>query len=177
MSSIVSVLHPSVPSWSARHHRPACTVPEPWRDWLFDSSSLTARLQALRPGTFAVKPIAQYYGKPSLLEQQELGLHFDSRLWVREVELSLAGQTLVYARTAIPLHTLTGAERQLMLLGSRSLGSYLFAQPSLQRGPLRVSQCSTNSMGVHWARRSVFSLRKKALMVSEGFTEQLLDFL
>ncbi|MEN9464058.1 MAG: hypothetical protein RL217_239 [Pseudomonadota bacterium] len=98
-------------------------------------------------------------------------------VWVREVQLKVAGKTLVYARTAVPLQTLTGAERCLMQLGSRSLGSYLFTQPSLKRTELKASRCPANELGLTWSRRSIFYLHRKPLMVSEAFTQDLLDFL
>lgn len=177
MSAIASLLHPLSPSWSGRPHQPRFATPDPWRSWLFDAGSLTARLKALAPADFAVEPIFQGFAKPSFIEQQEMQIGTQEAVWVREVRLNLAGQTLVYARTAIPLQTLTGAERRLMQLGSRSLGSYLFTQPSLKRSALKASPCPANELGLTWSRRSIFYLRQKPLMVSEAFTQKLLDFL
>lgn len=177
MSAIVSLLHPLSPSWSGRHYQPSFATPDPWRNWLFDSGSLTARLKALAPDAFAVEPTAQGFAKPSFIEQHEMQLGAQEAVWVREVQLKIAGKTLVYARTAIPLQTLTGAERCLMQLGSRSLGSYLFAQPSLRRTELKASRCPSNELGLTWSRRSIFFLHHKPLMVSEAFTQALLDFL
>lgn len=173
MPSLAKILHPHVPNWSNHHQHQAFLVPEFWSDWLFDTGSLTARLVALRPGGFEVVPTRQFYGHPTTIEQQELGLQAQQTVWVREVILKLNKLPVVYARTAIPLTTLTGAEKQLLRLGSRSLGNYLFNQPHLKRGQLLASRCQKNDLGLLWSRRSVFYLGKKGLMVSEAFTEHL----
>ncbi len=175
--SLAPVLHPSAPRWSNRNQRRAFSLPPIWRDWLLDQQSLTARLGALRPGTFNVQVLAQYYGEPTTVERQALKLYGNQRLWIREVILRLGDVPLVYARTAVPLSTLTGSERRLQALGSRSLGSYLFSQPSLRRTPLQVSHCKANALGLEWSRRSVFTLHGKPLMVSEAFSRRLTEFL
>lgn len=177
MPSLATVLHPSAPGWSNRNQRRAFSLPPIWRDWLLDQQSLTTRLSALRPGTFNVQVLAQYYGEPTAVERQALKLYGNQRLWIREVILCLAEVPLVYARTAIPLTTLCGNERCLQHLGTRSLGSYLFRQPSLHRTPLQVSHCKANTLGLEWSRHSVFTLRGKPLMVSEAFSRRLTEFL
>lgn len=177
MPKLATLLHPIRPGWSGCNQCQPFLLPALWRDWLFDSGSLTARLSALRPGRFRVQVLGQYYGQPTPLERAELGLGSNASVWVREVILLLDETPLVYARTAIPRSTLTGAERRLQALGSRSLGSYLFRQPQLQRGPLRASHCSRNALGLEWSRRSVFRLGHKALMVSEAFSGRLPEFL
>ncbi|MCD8522306.1 MAG: chorismate lyase [Saccharospirillaceae bacterium] len=175
--SLASVLHPSAPRWSNRNQRRAFSLSPQWRDWLLNEQSLTARLSALRPNTFNVQVLAQYYGEPTPTERQALQLYGSQRLWIREVILRLGDVPLVYARTAIPLTTLCGDECRLQHLGARSLGSYLFRQPSLRRTPLQVSHCKANALGLEWSRRSVFTLRGKPLMVSEAFSRRLTEFL
>lgn len=177
MSRLAQILHPATPYWSGRLHRHSHTLPHPWRSWLLNSASLTARLTALRPGEFRVQPLAQYYGQATVTERTELGLSTAQPVWVREVQLLLADAPVVYARTAIPLTTLTGAERELQRLGNKSLGSYLFRHPQFKRGPLYASRCAPNDLGLDWTRRSIFYLGQKPVMVSEAFTSHLLDFL
>lgn len=176
MPSLAKILHPQVPDWSNHRQHQAFLIPKFWADWLFDAGSLTARLKALCPGKFSVVPTRQFYGSPSTIEQKELGLQSQQSVWVREVILQLDGLPVVHARTAIPLTTLTGPEKQLQQLGSRSLGSYLFSQPHLRRGELIASRCQENSLDLLWSRRSVFYLGDKGLMVSEAFTEHLPRF-
>lgn len=176
MPAVAKILHPLTPSWSNYYQQPAFLVPKQWASWLFDSGSLTARLSALQPGTFHVQPIKEYYGAPTPTEQAELKLANNQTVWVREVILLLGSKPIVYARTAIPLSTLSGNEKRLQQLGKRSLGHFLFSQPHLKRGKLIASRCPSNSLGLLWSRRSVFYLGHKGLMVSEAFTHHLFDF-
>ena len=171
-----SIMHPPAPGWSDRNTVPAWQLPRFWRDWLLDQGSLTARISALRPGTFNVQVVQQYTGRPTTVEQQALKLSARQSVWVREVILRLGDTPLVYARTAIPLSSLRGDETRLRRLGNRSLGSYLFRQPSLRRTPLQVSHCRANDLGVQWSRRSVFILHGKPLLVTEAFASELADF-
>ena len=173
-TSLPRILHPLAPTWSGRNRRVACRFSAFWRDWLFDQGSLTARLCTL--GDFSVNIVREYHGHPTQLERQQLKLPHHARVWVREVVLSVNQQPLVYARTAVPAATLTGQERRLQHLGQRSLGSYLFRQPRLQRQPLSVCHCNHNALGLEWCRYSVFTLGRKPLMVSEAFAHDLVHF-
>ena len=107
---------------------------------------------------------------------------FRERALIREVQL-LCGETpWVFARTVIPVRTLTGAQRRLAWLGSRPLGAYLFADPAMQRGPVELVcirpgaemyQAAVKSLADHpgslWGRRSLFRLAGKPLLVCEMF--------
>lgn len=175
-TGLARILQPAAPRWSGRNHIPACRLPPLWRDWLFAQGSLTTRLSQLRPGTFHVQVLRQFCGRPTPLERESLRLRNQQSVWVREVILCLADVPLVYARTAVPINSLNGAGRRLLTLGNRSLGSYLFHQPSLRRTPLQVSRCNDNHLGLQWARRSVFTLQGRPLLVSEAFSSRLTEF-
>lgn len=172
-TSLSQILHPLCPEWSRRQEIPACQLSRFWRSWLYDKGSLTARLSRLRPGTFRVESTREAYGRPTPVERRELGLSQSAHVWYREVTLYLGATPVVYARTAVPLNSLTGANRRLQHLGNRSLGSYLFSQPSLKRSPLRVSRCADNALGLEWCRRSVFHVHQRPLMVTEAFSQTL----
>lgn len=173
MPALADILHPVAPSWSTKNNCQSFLLPAKWRHWLLDSGSLTARLKALQPGVFWVEVLQQYYAAPTGIEQTEMQLDSSQKVWIREVVLHLADTPVVYARTAIPLHTLCGNEKRLQHLGNSSLGSFLFRQPHLKRGKLKVSHCQGNNLDLTWARRSVFYLGHKPLMVSEAFSQQL----
>ena len=175
MPALADILHPVSPSWSVRVNYQSFLLPYLWRSWLFDAGSLTARLKALRPGQFRVEVLNQYYDSPTSVERTEMRLSSNQKVWVREVVLMLGEVAVVYARTAIPLATLSGSEKRLQHLGNSSLGGYLFRQPHLKRGKLKVSRCAANDFDLTWARRSVFYFGKKPLMVSEAFSQQLQD--
>lgn len=102
--------------------------------------------------------------------------------WVREVQLLCDRQPWVYARTVVPVTTLTGAQRRLAHLGDRPLGAFLFADPSMSRGPVELAPVSSGQAmfceavaglasepGEIWARRSVFRVGNKPLLVTEIF--------
>ncbi|WP_430460878.1 chorismate--pyruvate lyase family protein [Thalassolituus sp. LLYu03] len=170
---LARTLHPLAPVWSNRNQIPAFSLRPLWRDWLFDQGSLTARISALRPGTFHVEVLGQYAAHPTATERRTLNLGQQQAVWVREVILRLADEPIVYARTAVPMSTLRGSGAQLRHLGNRSLGSFLFRQPGLKRTPLQVSHCAANQLGLQWARRSVFTLRGGRLLVTEAFSSRL----
>jgi chorismate--pyruvate lyase len=164
--------------WLTRRQLFNQTVPHVLLDWLFDSSSLTARLQRRCPGQFRVELISQKIEKPRLDEISLLGLrHGDSAL-VRQVRLLCADICVVCARTVIPLSTLSGKERSYANLGNRPLGAMLFADRSMRRGPVMVSRLNEADalfkytgivQGDIWGRRSVFFVSDKPLLVSEYY--------
>jgi len=168
--------------WLTRRQLFNQTLPHALLDWLFDASSLTARLQRRCPGRFRVELISQRIEKPRLDEIRVLGLcHGDSAL-VRQVRLFCADACVVYARTVIPLSTLSGKERSYANLGNRPLGAMLFADNSMRRGQVMVSRLNQDDVlfkhtgveqGDIWGRRSVFYVSDKPLLVSEYYLPAL----
>lgn len=157
-------------------------VPPGVLDWLLDEASLTRRLQAVCSGPFSVHVISQTWDRPMMNEARALNLHPGKYALVRQVELLCGDVPFVYARTIIPRKTLSGSLRRLAHLQSRSLGATLFALPSMRRGEVEIANLRDSSR-VHqlmaergillppsvWARRSVFHVYKKPLLVSEVF--------
>ncbi len=159
-------------------------IPADIYHWLFDSSSLTAKLIHACPGKFTVKLLSQHRARPSQDESQTLNLHCRQIAVIRQVILYCDQQPWVYARTVIPVTTLKGSLRRLVNLGNQPLGAVLFADKSIQRGQVEVAvikpchqllQCSGfQQKGKLWGRRSIFSKQKKNLLVSEFFLPDLL---
>lgn len=145
-------------------------APHHWRPWLQDRGSLTLRLTRAAGGEFAVRVLCQHWATPSADEARALNMPPRQLALIREVELlGRDGTPWVYARSVLPAATLTGRERRLRQLGDRSLGSLMFSDPSLSRSPLMAS-CLRDSTGKrYWARRSVFRLHNKPLLVCEVF--------
>lgn len=166
--------------WS-RARRPAVAL----QAWLADPGSLTARLTAKSEGQFRVKIVRQVIGRPTLDECLALGVGINSLALIREVILNGNNQPWVFARSLLPLTSLTGKLRHLRKQNTRPLGAFLFSQPHLTRSPINValihpahnyvpaalySTGSTESgAGPLWGRRSVFYLNEKPLLVSEVF--------
>lgn len=156
--------------------RPASTdAPLCWRKWLLDPGSLTQRLVSLSQGDFRVEVIRQGWYHPTRSEAKALGMRPRQLAIIREVQLIGNGQPWVFARSVIPATTLTGKQRELNFIGSRSLGTILFRDPTMQRGPLKVSRLKIQDGDSAWARRSLFYLSNKPLLVSEVFLPALLE--
>ncbi len=165
------------PRWYRAHPGAACW-PRPLRSWLLDQGSLTAKLVHLSGGDFRVQVLRQTLARPRPSEQRLLGLSTGHWALVREVALWGRSEPWVFARSLIPLSSLTGRLRQLRRLDSRPLGGFLFAQPDLVRGAMQVSRIGPQcdyvppelQQGAElWGRRSVFELERKPLLVSEVF--------
>lgn len=173
-STISRYLSPSFPSWSAKNKRQFCTIPKAWRKTLFDSSSLTAQLIALSDGDFSVQVLWEGWRKVS--QQEALLLNSKTNqttAWCRDVALKVKGEPWVFARTCMPKNSLTGHESQLRNLGNKPLGGFLFNHPHMSRGKMNSYRLSSNELSLQWARRSVFYLNTKPILVTEAFTKPL----
>ncbi|WP_083582219.1 chorismate--pyruvate lyase family protein [Halomonas aestuarii] len=150
-------------------------TPEWWR-WVASRDSLTARLVAAGGHrAFRVRLLDQRLGRPRRDEALALGLPLGRLAWLREVALCLDERPWVMARSVVPLDGLHG--QRLDRLGERSLGSWLFRQPDLARGPLEVAADPAffPAASGPWARRSVFRHRRFAVLVQECFLDTMTD--
>lgn len=197
-----------IPHWVTADYSSILHMQENIRDWLLDSASLTLRIkqfcQCNSMGCFSVKLLGQGMSMPSNDEVRRLKLRNRRYALIREVLLFCGDTPVIFARTVIPLKTLTGPQRQLGRLGNRPLGEFLFSQPQLQRDAMEVSIVSqghqlfdsavksllaidsqadaslTTGKKLQtpqkiWARRSVFCLRHKPLLVAEVFLPDILQ--
>lgn len=174
--------HRAEPDWHVASRLYRRDVPEPVLRWLLDPASLTRRIQSACHGCFRVEVLFQGWARPQHNETRELGMRTGSSGFVREVHLLCDGRPWVFARTVIPRTTLTGPRRCLTRLKSRPLGALLFADPTMQRGPVEIARLSpcdklypsairhlTQRPETIWGRRSLFTLGGKPLLVSEIF--------
>jgi chorismate--pyruvate lyase len=110
-----------------------------------------------------------------------------SRVLVREVVLSCGATPLVFAHTVVKPRDLCGPWRSVARLGSRPLGAALFADPRIERFPLRQRKIGRHhelyrraSAALHvnaaslWARRSLFRLHDSPILVTEVFLPEIL---
>lgn len=179
---LTSACHRAEPDWhvASRLHRR--DVPESVLRWLLDPASLTRRIQSACPGCFRVEVLFQGWAQPQHNEVRELGMRTGSWGFVREVHLLCDDRPWVFARTVIPRTTLTGARRRLTRLKTRPLGAVLFADPTMQRGPVEIARLTpcdklfpaaiqhlAQQPEMIWGRRSLFMLGGKPLLVSEIF--------
>jgi chorismate--pyruvate lyase len=158
------------PAWRWRSDRPdAATLA-----WLRDPGSLTARLRQLAGGQLQVRVTRLAWLPPTLAERLALGIPAGEWALVREVVLEGRGEPWVVARSVIPRHTLTGANRRLASLGEKPLGAFLFRDPTLRREKIVLSRLARPAAGNPWGRRSTFLLRGAPLTVAEYFLPALL---
>ncbi len=162
-------------------------LPASLADWLYDPSSLTARLMRQCEQPFHVQLLAQFYGEIQAHEKRAMRLSGYHAGLHRTVLLKAGDLPLVYARTVIPVDTLRGSRRRYANLGERPLGAMLFADRSMRRGAVQISrlgsrecewlcreyQVDLRDAGV-WGRRSVFRVSQRPLLVSEYFLPALL---
>ena len=179
MSGCRSLLH-----WCKQKQCVSAEIPHHVADWLFDSSSLTARLKAKCHGRFHVEVLSVERTTPTPDEIRALKLRFRSRAIIRQVLLYCDDKPWVYARTIIPMTSLRGPLRGVAKLGNKPLGEVLFANKTMQRSEMEVTALKpghfcyqwTHNEGeqIIWGRRSVFSLCKRPLLVSEFFLPEVL---
>lgn len=151
-------------------------LPDSLRLWLFDETSLTARLVRCYGVAFNVQLLSQHFAVVTADEKRAMQLHGHQTGLVREVLLRRANEPVVYARTIIPSVTMQGRLRRYAHLGERPLGAMLFADRTMRRGPVEVTTglpynaCFRQSpvVGV-WGRRSVFFVSQRPILVSEYF--------
>jgi chorismate--pyruvate lyase len=171
--------------WQSPQAGDLSSIAEPLKTWLLDEGSLTARLKA-QCRDFRVEVIGEQKQLCSSDEACSL-IKSGEPILVREVILYCDNVPQVFARSLLPLSSLTGKEQALEHLGTQPLGQVLFNNPSLKRQRLEVSAFSTdssvaklaesfdsrNSVAVDnallWGRRSIFMLENKPLMVAEVF--------
>jgi chorismate--pyruvate lyase len=148
------------------------------QSWLLDDGSLTAKLLKLSHGDFRVEILRQVKSRASLSEAKALGVSIHQLCLVREVILRGHNQPWVFARSVLPLSSLTGSLRHLRKQGTQPLGAFLFTQPHLKRSPIALGLISHHHAYVPeyllgdaqvWGRRSIFSIDNKPLLVSEVF--------
>lgn len=153
------------------------TMPDTLADWLFDAGSLTAKLKELHPD-FEVEVLRHARGL--VYNDETVLLDSDMPCQVREVILRSEGVPLVFARSIIPN---SGAEslNALNSLGNQPLGEALFSRSDVTRGPIAITQFSTQSnmatfneqlVGSRqalWARRRKFEIAENPVIVTEVF--------
>jgi len=155
-------------------------LPEHLLSWLLDPSSLTARLSQYCQ-QFRVEVIGQKI-QPCSAQEATTDINVGEDVLVREVLLFCDDIPQVFARSLLPLKSLTGEEQQLAHLGNQSLGQVLFSKKELRRKSIEISSFSESNpvatlakqlgltvQGELWGRRSTFMLHNKALMVAEVF--------
>lgn len=130
--------------------------------------SLTAALVALSNNNFEVNVMRQRLALPYFHEQRKLARPLSRAAVIREVELQLYGESVVFARSIIPLSLVTNGRNGLANLGRTPLGHLLFRD-----GKIRVSKREFTNITYQKnrlvARRTPYDYQGSQILVSEFF--------
>lgn len=150
--------------------------------WLLSEGSLTAKLKSSFID-FSVEVLSEKQQRLTLEQASFMVPNHQEIYTFREVILRCDNQAQIYAQSWIP-EALFLADSQLMKLGTKPLGEYLFSHPELIRNEIQVAQfCETHPIidlasslnlpkQVCLGRRSIFSLFGYQVMVCEVFLPQ-----
>ena len=176
-SSILEII-----DWQPAHGGILVQMPENLGPWLIDNGSLTRKLVALSKDQFEVQVLRQELATPGAAEANALKMTQQTPVMIREVVLKGRGRPWVFARSILPMTTMTGRLAGLRTLSNQPLGELLFQDPSMTREPLEAACLPARILSVPaalaagdeplWARRSVFFLDQKPLLVSEVFLSE-----
>lgn len=185
---IKSLLLEKEPNWivsrPGEHHR----IPLSAQSWIYEPGSITQRLRSYYGDAVKVKILLNCRRLPFLGERKRLKLNPGHYALTREVLLHADGIPLILARTLIPEKTVKAAQRNLAHLGSKPLGEVIFSNPKLTRlemdfaliappfwTPLAVNEANIEQS--LWARRTVYAIHHKPLLVNEFFLPEVLNLL
>lgn len=142
---------------------------------------MTERLRD-RAQSFSVRVVHHEWGRPRLSEMFAMGIARTQRALIRETELTCDGQTHIYARSIFPPWSMQGPFRELRYLGEKPLIDLLKKDPLRLRGDFQIAVLTARHLDYQkaarviehlpqklWARRSLFLLHKKPILVSEIF--------
>ncbi|MCF6204959.1 MAG: chorismate lyase [Methylococcaceae bacterium] len=174
------------PQW--KKNRPGIKQRLPFNvySWVYEKNSLTKRLRNFYGQAVTVEILFHRWKPAYLSECNILKLPHQQFNLIREVLLHANGKPLILARTILPEQTIKVAKRNLSHLGTRPLGEVIFSYPKLER--LELNTCCipqnlwTNSLVNKisiaqpiWGRRTVYSIQKQKLLVSEFFLPSTLE--
>ena len=181
---------PSLRTALWRPHVNAVNAPPGLRPWLTAKGSLTARLVA-HSRAFRVQCLHQSAALCLPDEARVVGLARPGRVWEREVLLRCDARPVLFAHTVVPMSCSASDWPQFSALGERSLGSTLFYDPLVRRGPLQFAriraghplwQRARAALGgdegqIYYARRCLYRRHQGTLLVTEVFLPAVLDLL
>lgn len=166
--STIACLGPS--QWQPPHR--LAKPPQAIGSWLIAQGSLTQQLRQQAAGQFRVQLLREQLIRPTADEALFLNIPLQQWAWVREVYLfGSDNEPWVFARSVMPITSLRGQARRLRYLGSRSLGSLLFAR----HPPSALRQIAALPQG--WARRSRYLWHGRPLLVQECFLPAFMQHL
>ena len=166
-------------------------APRKWQPWLSDTGSLTQKIENVIGQKLEVLVLKDC--RQNLNSDESRYFHFKiKRCRLREVLLCVDGIPLVMARSIIPNSSSSGSNHEVLRLGKKPLGAVLFAKTrmhSKKKSHRMISRLDKKSAlwkkcfqqypelpSVSWARRTLYQLKGRPLLVSEVFLPALLNY-
>ena len=141
--------------------------------------SLTKRFKQVMGVSPSLTRLSQGYLFPSQDEKVMLDIKPRQVALIREIKMGKKEQNWLFARTVVPLQTLTGSAKRITALNNAPIGKILFGRNGAKRRWMQVSLThnlpkSVIELGVTsdqklWQRQSIFEFNSGLLMVSELF--------
>lgn len=167
-----------VPSW---HNQIDPNLHINLQEWLAYSGSFMQRLQSYGIEDARVCVLSERWEVPEEWERTVLNMDRVAPVLIREVSIESEDQQWMFARAIIPSSILQ-EKPELSILGTRPLGSVLFADSRIKRSefnftsitPLmlwyqKISYYMKKTYHVLPARRSLFYLKQNSLLLTEVF--------
>ena len=167
------------------------SAPRKWQPWLSDTGSLTQKIEKAIGQKLEVQVLRDCSQTLNSDESRYFHLHI-RRCRVREVLLCVNGTPLVMAHSVIPASSSCGSNHQILRLGTKPLGAVLFNQTrkhSKAKPPREIARlnkasalwkkCSAHYSGLSsplWARRTLYQLKGRPILVNEIFLPALLNY-
>lgn len=142
-------------------------IPEPQNQWVADPGSLTELLIRHSEKRFRVNVLSEAWQSLSC----DVFSGVESDYWSRKVQLVGKGEVWVAAHTLIPKASISGVLEEVVMLGTKPLGGFLFEQPNLTRTRFECCEWAQGS----WGRRSLFKLDEQEVLVAEFFLPALFN--
>ncbi len=166
-------------------------APRKWQTWLSDTGSLTQKIEQTIGQKLEVQVLRDC--RQNLNSDESRYFHLQTkRCRIREVLLCSNGIPLVMARSVIPTLSSSGSNQDVLRLGSRPLGAVLFSKTrkrSKQKALRKIirlnkrnnlwRQCRQKYEQLPaplWARRTLYKLKGRPLLVCEIFLPALLQY-
>lgn len=143
-------------------------IPSNLMPWLLKQGSLTTALIKLSNDNFKVVVKAETQTIAYANEQKKLNFELDQISLIREVELHIHDQAVVFARSIIPLALTNQQAGNLDTLGTKPLGHLLFkdGKPKSSRRDYAVIDDNDQTI---YARRTPYVYQGHQVLVSEFF--------
>jgi len=150
--------------------------PGPLRRLITDRGSLTSALIKLGEGNFHVNVLRQTIALPHFHENIKLGRPLARAAMIREVELSIKGTPVVFARSIVPLELAKHGRDGLADLGGKPLGHLLFKDGNIRVSKREFSKIRNGGKDI-LARRTPYDYLGSRILVAEFFLHSLPEFI